>query len=873
MTIREIRQIEGGAGFRFGVRFSTEPDQESLQQKLKVVCYDLTGAKVELPFRVEHGYAGSDSKVVSVPAAPSTQIRFVLEPGFRPAKWQQGIREPVEMAAVIATVLQVESVTASEPGERMPAIRVKLSEGVDVKTAAPFVSVEPPVKFTLERESGYNRQHTLRLVGDFAALREYKVRIKAGLVSERGSPLIEEVSASVVISRAAATLGFGGAGGYLSPAGTMLVPIKSRNLPQCRVSVAPVMASNLVFFAKRATDGGGFRLPVPTDDGAERELYGYDDEYGWGYQQSVDDLTGVTTHQELKLGGPPNQETTSYVKLGDHAKGKGAYLVQLSAEDENAAQSYRRQLAASRLVVVTDLGISAKRASSHVFVWVCSLKDARPVGGAEVAAYSANNQFIAKAVTNADGVAAIPCNAADKNASPFLVTAQLDGDLSYLALDGNLLRGEWDGEQPSREYLAAGSEAFVFTDRGIFRPGETVHARAILRQADFSAPAPFPVVFQIVKPDGRLFKELTAMPNAFGAAEISTTMPEFLPTGRYTVRLRVPKAKRDLGTAGFLLEDFVPPQIRVAVKATPERVAAKQPLTAEIHAEHLFGAPAAGLKAQVKAIYSPVPFAPKQWPGYHFGREAPDGRGTTETPAFAMKPQDIDGLALNAEGKVTAEVGTTVPANAPGPVRAQVQATVFEQSGRSVTATTAAVIDPYPFYIGMQRFESGWLQSGKPHKLSVRAVRPDGELVQPAGPLVARLSRVHWDYSYKAVPGGGYAYQSHRVVTLVREDTLELSAGSGDYSFTPDGWGQMELAILDPATGSASSFSFYASDYAQSWTTTDREQPDSLTLKLDKSEYRAGETARLTIQAPFAGTALLTVESDKVLLSRVILLE
>lgn len=713
MAIKEVRQIDAGDGFRFGLQFTTAPHPESLAQKLKVFCYDAAGAKVNLPFTLTNNYSGSINQMVTVASAPSAQIRFALEPGFRPAKWEQGLGEGMEVAAVISTVLRVESVTASEPGERTPAIRIRFSEGVDVKTAAPFVTVEPAVKFTLERESGYNRQNCVRLVGAFEVHREYKVKIKAGLVSERGCLLTKDSDVPVTITRAAATLAFGGAGGYLSPNGTMLVPVKSQNLAKCKVSVAPVMASNLVFFAKRSAHGGSFRLPVPADDDTETTSAGRDeDEDGSDYSyryggRSIDDLIGNVSHRELKLAETQNQENTSYVKLGEFTKSKGAYLVQLSGVEESQGNRYRQQILDSRLVVVTDLGLSAKRADSHVFVWVCSLKDAKPVGGVEVAAYSGNNQFIAKALTNADGVAAIPCNSADKNTRPFLVTAQLAEDLSYLALDGAGLQGDSESDTPMRDYRAAGCEAFVFTDRGIFRPGETVHARTIIRQADFTAPQPFPVVFQILKPDGRLFKEMTTLPNAFGAAEVETALPDFLPTGRYTLRVRVPKAKMDLGATSFLLEDFVPPQIRVAVKADRERLAARETLKAEIHAEHLFGAPAAGLKATVKCLYSPVEFVPKQWPGYRFGRDTSDHYGMTEAPKFTMNPQDIDGLVLDAEGMVTAAIGTQVPANAPGPVRAQMQASVFEQSGRSVTATTAAVIDPYPFYIGLKRQESG----------------------------------------------------------------------------------------------------------------------------------------------------------------------
>jgi len=183
------------------------------------------------------------------------------------------------------------------------------------------------------------------------------------------------------------------------------------------------------------------------------------------------------------------------------------------------------------------------------------------------------------------------------------------------------------------------------------------------------------------------------------------------------------------------------------------------------------------------------------------------------------------------------------------------------------------VIDPYPFYIGIKRPAVSWLKSGESHKLSVIAVRPNGDACKPEKPLTVRLSHLEWNYSYKRTPGGGYTYEGHKVVTLLKEETLDLSAGAAEYAFVPTGYGQNELSISDPDSGSTSSFSFYASDYEQSWTTTQRDKPDSLTLKLDKPEYLPTEMAKLTIQSPFSGTALLTIESDKVLLSRVIFLE
>ena len=872
MTIREANQMGGGRGFRFSVGFSILPDATSLKQHLKVFCYDAAGTKNYLPFELESDYYNSVNKLVSVPAAPTCRIYFELEPGFRPAKWTRGIREKIEVAAVISTVLRVNSVTQSAGREKIPSIRVQFSESVDVKNAAAFIEVEPAVKFTVQQEPG--QTNTLRLFGSFVPHRDYQVKVKAGLASEKGFVLVNESSNSVTITRAAASLGFAGAGGYLSPAGTLLVPITYQNLAECKVAVAPVMASNLVYFARRHSDNASYILPEEATEDQGRRQYGEDDSDDGYYRhnrQNIEDVIGNVTSKEMKLSGELNVETTDYLKLHDFTKTKGAYLVQIRGLDAENANSYRRHLSDSRLVVVTDLGISAKCSKTHVFAWVCSLKDAKPAGGVEVTAYSANNQLIAKAMTNSDGVAAIPCNADNKNTTPFLITAQLADDLSYLNLDDHELQA--DATESKRDYRSTGCEAFLFTDRGIFRPGETLHARTLIRNADFAAPAAFPVVFQIIKPDGRLFKEITAMPNACGAAEVETIMPDYLPTGRYTIRLRVPQAKDDMGSTTFLLEDFVPPQIRVTVTAEPERVKADEKIKADIFAEHLFGAPAAGLKANLKCIYSPVAFAPKQWHAYQFGSQTAAYWGGREANPFAMKPQDIDNLVLDDAGKATAEIATTIPANAPGPIQALVQASVFEQSGRAITATSKAVIDPYPFYIGIKRPAGSWLKSGDSHKLSVITVRPDGEAFTPDKPLVVRISHIDWNYSYKRTPAGGYTYEGHKVVTLLKEEELDLSHNTAEYAFVPTGYGQHELSITDPKSGSTSSFFFYASDYAQAWTTTQRDRPNSLTLKLDKPEYSVGDTAKLTIQSQFSGTALLTIESDKVLQSRVIFLE
>lgn len=862
-----VAEAGNPGGNQFSLFFTGEPDIASLRETLRVYHLSEQGERVDTGCVVSQG--SSRSILIGSLAGPTTgRIHFEIAPGLRQTGWEVATRNPIHKEAVRSSMLRVQSVGVRGEHASVPMVQVQFTEEVDVKNAAAFIDVSPPLKFTVQKASGYANQ--LLLCGDFLGETSYEVRIRPGLLSKFGNVLSAETKTMVSFPRRRATLAFDVDGRYLSPAGTMLIPVKSRNLTECRVSVAPVMATNLVVFARN--DHANRSYGLQDDDSADGNPSGYDEYEGeYGGSTPIEDLTGNVSGREMKLPGSRNTEATNYLNLRDYVKGKGAFVVQVKGRDKGEAEHYNQVRSDSRLVVVTDLGVTAKSSKDAVFVWVCSLKDAKPAAGVEVIAFSRNNQLISKAVTNQDGVASIGCDTSDKNKTPYIITAQLADDLSYLRLDGHELSA--DGSESTRDYQTDGCEAFLFTDRGIFRPGETVHAKSLIRNSDFSVPASFPVVFQLVKPDGRMYKEIATMSNAFGIAEVDAVMPDFLPTGRYTLRLRIPRSKEDLGTTGFLLEDFVPPQIRVKATVAQQRFEVGKPIVAEIFAEHLFGSPAAGLKANAKCIYSLATFSPKNWRDFTFGASPQGGYPSDGKPAFSIPPVDLDNLVLNDEGKTSATIDTASCQKAPGPVQALVQATVFEPSGRAITSSLTTIVDPHPFYIGLKHPAESYVQTGETIKIPVITVLPDGEARKEGKPLLVKISKINWNYTYKRNSNGSYDYRSFKEEVPIKEDTFAIASVPSDYVYVPETSGYHQIAFTDPDSGSTSSVSFYASDYGQSWTSTQKDRPDSLTLKLDKAEYSAGERAKLTIQAPFAGTAMLTIESDRVLENRYIVLE
>ena len=691
-----------------------------------------------------------------------------------------------------------------------------------------LVSVEPAVKFTVEPlpswwGSGF------RLVGAFKPGALYTVTIKEGLTSESGARLRQAVSRTVQFPDRPAGVSIATSGRYLSPKGTLQIPLSAVNLKSCVVSLQPVFANNLVQLAHR--DAGN--------------------QYSYGYL--VDRLAGAAVVQTNHFNGKRNEETRVLVNLRELTGGepRGVYWLETYGDPQGSDRG---------LLVVTDLGLAARVAADAALVWVNSLREASPVAGVEVTLYGEDNQEIARALTDANGLVRLPRRSGDR---PFLVTARKDGDLSYLDLARTEV-GQGEGLTGAAYLGADGVEANVFTERGVYRPGEKVFVQALVRNRSMKAPTPFPALFRVRKPDGRIFKDLPVTLDGLGSAQTTVTLPDYLPTGRYTLELALPGSFTVLGETVVALEDFVPPQIRVDLEATPARQTAGGDLFFTVKSEHLFGRAASGLKVNGFATIKAVPFAPAAWKGWTFG--------DSDKP-FSPVYRQLGNQLLDEDGKAEFKLETTPAWRPPAALQVVQQAVVTESSGRTVTSYGATPLDVYPFYIGLRLPQEGTVRVGARQKISVVEVAPAGVAYAEAKPLVMKLVRVTWTSALRKNAEGTYEWKSDRQLTVIREDTLSASGTARDWSFKVDQTGEYLVQASDPDSGAATSLRFSAASADQSWVEWSREKPDHIELTLDRERYRPGEVARLLVKAPFSGTALLTVESDRVLTQRVVVLE
>jgi len=800
--------------------FTAPPDLQRIKEFLTIsaggspIRYDVEGAVASRTVRIKTGPVRRDTCTLTV------------QKGLPPALGTRGTESSVTVTVAVPVSFAFEKLSGRSDAFDPSEIEIYFSAPVKLPEAQEFITVAPPVTFTASSRYHWEGGCCV-LRGAFEPGARYAVTLRAGLPSAEGAALSTDVTRTVYLPDRPAAVAFRGAGEYLSPRGSMLVPVTSVNVPEFTVQAERIFPNNLVQFAMRQS----------------RQYSGW-----WGDDQ--DGISQITGTRVLPVAFAPNAATQTYLRLSElmGAHRAGAYWLTVSTRRHDRDQ---------QLVIVSDIGVTAKHAAHDLLIWANSLRDATPLSGAWARVYSQENQVLAEGATDASGLWHCEDDFSSTGRAPFLVTVAHGDDLTYLALEAGRVR--YTAQTTGRAFTARGYEAYVYTDRGICRPGETAHASVLVRDDALATPPPFPIELRAVRPDGRVWRSWTQMLNERGAADVAIEWPQYLRTGRYTLEARVPGTAL-LGTAHVALEEFVPPQIAVRIETESERT--NGTFSFGVRAEHLFGAPAAGLAVQAATTLTPSAFSHAAWPGFVF--EDTDKE-------FASIEESAGSGVLDEEGRLRFTAAIAHSLRPPSALNAVLSATVVEPSGRAVSAVAQRAVDVYPCYVGIKaEAEGSIVRAGEEQRVALAAVAPDGTPAASVAALRVVLASVSWNTVLKRRSSGVYEYESARIVSPVASNDVALRGGRGAHVFTPPGAGQYVLSVSDTNGGASACWSFYAGRPGDEWQSWPQEQPAAAALHFDKPFYHEGDEAVLRITAPFAGRALLALESWRVIETRVI---
>lgn len=554
--------------------------------------------------------------------------------------------------------------------------------------------------------------------------------------------------------------------------------------------------------------------------------------------------------------GPRNAEVTtplSFRKMVPEPQ-PGVYLI--TAEPQDVADEQLPYYRATQWVLVTDLGLTAMEGADGLTVFARSFATARPVAGVEVALVARNNAELARLTTDAEGRVRFPVGLAHGTGgrSPMLVMAYLGADYALLSLTGSAF--DLSDRGVSGRPAPGPMDPFLYTDRGVYRQGETVNLGILLRDDLTTAVEGLPLTVKVLRPSGTEYSSTVVTSGPGGGAALPIALSRTAPLGGWTIELYADPKANPIGTAGFQVDDFVPE--RLAVELTPRApyLQPGTPLEVLAKARFLYGPPAAGLDGSAEVALQPDPNPYPQHPGYRFGL-------AQETVTTKVEEQEFPGT--DEAGQAVVSVDLPPLPDTTRPLRAEIRVSVAEPGGRPTRQSVIVPVRTQPFAIGLKpRFEGGRIGEGQAAGFEVLALAPDGTPTARSGlawELIEEQTTFHWYYA-----DGRYNYRATRRDRSLKAGTLAVAAGAPtalEAGTLP--YGRYRIEVADKASGVATSVRFN-SGWQPSAEPSDR--PDTLEVTSDRQTYRPGETARVRIVPPFAGEVLLTVATDKVLSSR-----
>jgi uncharacterized protein YfaS (alpha-2-macroglobulin family) len=711
-----------------------------------------------------------------------------------------------------------------------PRVCAQFSEEL-VKTGvdyAPFVTVDNAAPKAIEAK---DKQIC---VEGLEHGKHYSITFRAGLPAAIGEVIQAPVVLSIYVQDRGASARFTGDSFVLPAAGRHGIPLVTVNLPVADVKLYRVGDRSL---AQLLT---GYQFL--------RQLDGYD------VETIADQLGQPVWEGKLETAGDLNKEVTTSFPVDEALPERKPGVYVLTAQPENdTSDSWSSR--ATQWFVVSDIGLSTYSGQDGLNVFARSLGSAKPMAGVELTLLARNNEVLGTATTDADGRATFTAGLTRGSGGmlPAVLTANAAGE-DFVFLD--MTRAGFDlSDRGVTGRAAPGAlDVYTWTERGIYRAGETVHVAALARDDKATAVEKLPLTFVFTRPDGVEDRRVVSDGAAAGGHAVDLALAANAMRGTWTVSLYTDPKQPAVSSQMFLVEDFVPDRIEFTLASDRDEIAPGEPAEITVDGRFLYGAPAAGLALEGEATIDTT----RDWedfPNFQFGLADEDAVEATRIPLADLP-------VVGDDGKATFPVAIDALPATTRLLTATVTVRMLESGGRAVEKAIDLGIRSPADVIGVRPdFSGGEVPQGGTAKFTVIAVDPDGNRKALPGALWS-LVKVERNYQWYR-SGNAWNYEPVTSTSAVANGTLGIAAdGSASLSMPVD-WGRyrLEVTTADPE-GPATSVEFDAGWYVAA---TSTETPDGLEIALDKDRYAAGEIARLKISPRFAGELLVTVGAERLL--------
>ena len=812
------------------------------------------------------GAAGTDSPPANQfwsiepirPLPVGKQWRLVVTEGLADASRRHKLARTFMVSAGSVYPFTVPTLGAAYPFNEAPRVAISLSKEIDASLKdliANYVSIDPQPQNLAFQSQG----QMINLFGAFEMAKDYRVRIKAGLLASDGTELAEAVEQVVRFRPEDAYISLPDYEIAQPLSGNQAFEIHHGNIGTLEVRIKELKGDALIYAMR------GYQIYDP-------ETTDWNRGQRWPAFEMVPGP--VILSQDLKKDGEMNRSQTADLKWTDVLKGSRPAALYVSVEG-NAGEypgMPKQRVGAQSLIQITDLGLIWKRTGQEAVAYVFSLSSGKPVADAELRLVNADNATLASYRSNAEGLSTFPLSGANA-ATRWLVTTKAEDRYATAfdpASDQGLSTWEFDVRQPYWGEPLTRLRSYLFSDRGVYKPGETVHLKAICRMADgkrLQFPADgkgFKARLLVDDSRGRNFLNREVTFTERGTLDASFDLPQGA-LGTYEAKIDfeglVGKGPVYDGEAEdhydryafhyFSVAEYRPNTFEISVAAKPAYNLGEN-VELPVKANYFRGKALSNAIASWYANYEGTTFAPAGFGDYRFGVAREDVKGN-----------DSGEFDLGTAGAATLSLGFLPRDVLEQPVRVQAEVTVTDVNQQTLSQSASFLVHSSDFYAGL-KLPRTWQEAGASIAAEMLAVGSDGKILDRQVP--GKLTVERRIYRTVKVQGSDETerYRNEEIYEPVTSAEVTIGGAketASSHAITLKEPGQYRFTL--EAKNSAGK-PLITQDWCYLWGNNDvywaYRDGAGIELKPDKEEYTVGDKARIMVRSPILGTALITTE-------------
>ncbi|MEE9374979.1 MAG: alpha-2-macroglobulin family protein [Rhizobiaceae bacterium] len=713
---------------------------------------------------------------------------------------------------------------------RDPRICLYFSENLDEK----FSDYERFIRINQKAPQAIEVKGKQLCIDGLNHSQKYRVQLRSGLPSLAFESLPADVNLNLYIRDRSATLRFTGNGFVLPQAGRHGIPIVSVNTKKAELQLFRVgerALAQLLQGEKFLSQLGSYEL------NAVRENFG-----------------APIWRGTLDIKPKLNREvTTSFPVDKVLVKRKpGVYV--LSANVHGSTND-----GVTQWFVVSDIGLTTFGGDSKLQVFTRSLSSAKTMAAVEITLLARNNEILATATTNANGMAEFDAGLlrGKGGLSAALISAK-KGAEDFVFLDIAKPGFDLSDRGVEGRKAPAGIDVYAWSERGIYRVGETVHIAALMRDQKAIALEGLPLTFVFHRPDGEEHQRIVRSETDLGGFSVDLPLSENVQRGTWKVLVYTDPKADAVEEVKFLVEDFTPEKTDFTLVSNQQTITMFEDANVTVEGKYLYGAPAVNLALEGEVIVN-TKRQREGHNGYLFGL-ADEANTSQRFPLGFIQN-------LDAAGKSTFTVRLEKTVASSRPQVAKMVVRMLEDSGRAIERSTEVDVKPTQVMIGVRpQFDNGQIGENSLAKFKVIAVDPLGAVTDL--PAVSwKLVKLQRNYQWYRT-GNYWRYEAIDHETKVANGKFSLSAKDSELIEAPVKWGRYRLELETKAVNGPTTSIEFEAGWSVAVKSTDT--PDGLEIALDKSNYKIGDVAHLNVSPRFEGELFIAIATDKIVSTKTV---